>query len=163
MQYTHNAAAAEVMKQLMGDKLWTADNPFYNFASIAKPILNSDKMHCGDANQMFAKKIRKDVYTVWIGFAFGYQKSTHERAWALMICQYNAATGKITKVDVSYALGEYARQTKPMKTKRTGSIQAIYAEIATNMRSYMVADTEAWWKGFRDYYANRPQCGYYMD
>lgn len=163
MHYTHNAAGLETMKQLMGNKLWTAENPFYNFRDIATPILNSDRMHCGNANQMFAKKIRKDVYTVWVGFVFGYQKSTRDQAYALMTCQYNAATGKITKVEASYALGEYARETKPMKTKRTGTPATIYAEIATNMKALMEADMKAWWDGFREYYAKRPQCGYYMD
>lgn len=164
MQYTHNPVAAAVMKELMGDKLWTAANPFYNFSEIAKSVLNSDRMHCGNANQMFAKKIRKDVYKVWVGFVFGYKKSSSDRAYALMTCQYNAVTGKITKVEASYALGEYARETKPMKTKRTGTPATIYAEIATNMKGYMEADMESWWKGFREYYANRPQsCGYYMD
>lgn len=167
MQYKHNAVAAEVMKQLMGDKLWTDANPFYNFSAIAKPILNPKNiehgMYSGNANQMFAKKLRKDVYTVWLGFVFGYHKSSNERAFVLLSCQYNAATGKITKVDAKYALGEYARETKPMKTKRTGTIAAIYAEIATNMKDLMTADCEAYWKGFREYYAKRPQCGYYMD
>jgi hypothetical protein len=163
MQYTRNAIAADVMKQLMGDKLWTAANPFYKFSDIAKPILNSDKMFSSDANQMFAKKVRKDVYTVWLSFIFGYRKSTRDCAYVLMTCQYNAATGKITKVDVQYALGERARETKPMKTKRTGTVASIYAEIATNMKGYMEADMKTWWDGFRAYYANRPQCGYYMD
>lgn len=163
MQYKHNEAGAAVMKQLMGDNLWTASNPFYNFSAIAEPILNSDRMHSGNANQMFAKKIRKDVYTIWIGLVFGYQKSTAERASVLMNCQYNAATGKISKVEASYALGEYARETKPMKTKRTGTPETIYAEIASNMKALMTADMAEWWKGFREYYAKRPQCGYYMD
>jgi hypothetical protein len=164
MQYKHNEIAAAVMKQLMGDKLWTAENPFYNFSAIAKPILNSDRMNVGNANQMFAKKVRKDVYTVWVGFVFGYQKSTRDRAYVLMTCQYNAATGKISKVEASYALGEYARETKPMKTRRTGTPATIYAEIATNMKGLMEADMKSWWDGFREYYANRPaSCGYYMD
>jgi hypothetical protein len=167
MQYKHNEAGAAVMKELMGDKLWTAENPFYRFSDISKPILNPEGtpngMHSGNANQMFAKKIRKDTYTVWLGFVFGYNKSTHENAYVLMSCQYNAATGKITKVEARYALGSYARETKPMKTKRTGTPATIYAEIATNMKALMVADAAAYWKGFREYYANRPQCGYYMD
>lgn len=168
MQYKHNEIAAAVMKQLMGDKLWTDANPFYNFSKISKPILNPDNkergMHSGNANQMFAKKVRKDVYTVWIGLCFGYHKSTHDRAWAMMECQYNAATGKISKVEVKYALGEYARETKPMKTRRTGTPESIYTEIATNMKDLMEADMKVWWDGFRSYYANRPQsCGYYMD
>ena len=167
MQYKHNEAGAAVMKQLMGDKLWTAENPFYKFSDISKQILNPEDKHngmySGNANQMFAKKIRKDVYKVWLGFVFGYNKSSHERAYALMTCQYNAVTGKITQVEASYALGEYARETKPMKTKRTGTVASIYTELATNMKGFMEADAAAYWKGFREYYANRPQCGYYMD
>lgn len=164
MQYKHNEIASKVMKQLMGDKMWTAENPFYQISDISKPILNSDRMWSGNANQMFAKKVRKDVYTVWIGIVFGYKKSTSERAWVLMQCQYNAATGKISKVEVKYALGQYARETKPMKTRRTGTPATIYTEIVTNMKAFMEADMEAWLKSFREYYANRaPSCGYYMD
>lgn len=163
MQYQHNAEGSEVMKQLMGDKLWTSDNPFYKFSDVTKPIFNSDGMWSGDANQMFAKKLRKDVYELSLGFCFGYKKSTVDQASVLMTCQYNHATGKVTKVSVSYALGEYARTTTPMKTKRTGSIAAIYAEIATSMKDLLVADCQSYWKGFTEFYANRPQCGYYLD
>lgn len=166
MQYVHNAAAQETFKSLFGDKVWTNENPFYTFReAFGKLIEGNDNITAGFTNQMFASKVSGDFYKVWVGLVIGYKESVANKAYVLIECRYNRKTQKLTQIKASYAIGEYARTTEPLTTKRTGTAESVYQEVGTKMVEMLNTKIKAYWDGFREYYAKKTKnmCGYHLD
>jgi hypothetical protein len=164
MQFKHYVAGQELMQKLF-PKTYTAEgNPFYAFREMSKEIFG-DKIH-GYTNQMFSTKIRPGVYELNLGLVLNFQKSTRETAYVMVTCRYNEETKKLTQIRAGYTLNQYATKPKALDLKRsTGTVETMYGEIAKLMNGIILADIEAHWKGFKEYYSKKVNnmTGYHLD
>jgi hypothetical protein len=169
MQWIHNAEDQAVIAQLFTNT-YSDENPFYTFRTVYDRVVGARNaegggLRGGYTNQMFAKKVRKDVYDMRIGLVIGYKMSTQETAYVLLKFQYNTVTSKMTQIDVSYALGDWVRKATPMLFRRTGYVSEVYADIAENMKRILNTRIADHWKGFTEYYSKKVKnmSGYHLD
>jgi len=168
MQWHHMPVAQETFKSLF-PKTYSAENPFYGFRDIAQQVFEvteKSSLGGGYTNQMFATKLRTNVYQLHLGLCISYKESTRETAYVLIKCVYNAATGKLTQIEAQYAIGDYARKTSPLVLKRkTGTVETLYTEVALEMKGLLLAKIKGYWDGFTAYYSHKVKnmSGYYLD
>lgn len=165
MKWTYHQAARDTMIALFGDKVWTDANPFYSLYSKAPTLFAGTPVTSAATNQMFAKKINANSYLVWGQMILNYNKSIREESHVLFKCRYNKLTGTLSQIELSYCDSEHARSVMPMKARRTGTVDTMFAEMAAFMGPRIADQCASYWKGFTEYYAHKTKnmCGYHLD
>lgn len=165
MKWAYNKAAQDTMTTLFGANTWTDANPFYSLRAKVTTLFANTPVTSAYTNQMFAKQINPNSYLVWGQFILSYNKSVREQSNVLFKCRYNKLTGALTQIELQFCDGEYARSVTPMKARRTGTVDSMFAEMAAFMGPRIADQCASYWKGFTEYYAHKTKnmCGYHLD
>lgn len=146
--------------ELFGDKLWSAENPFYTptlNAALAK-VADGDRVSkTGNVNRMKATSLGRGIFRFEVELIVYYKKSTREEAYVRVTGQWSKKTGKVAGVSAKWQEFRGAILS-PLEVKSSApSVSELYDNVAAVAVGSLSSSIKQYWDGFAAHYSSLPK------